>query len=737
MSTTSFVAFALVGLSPLFQGAAGAQESDHDDEIVVTAMKRDENLQRVPASLSALGAPELDSRQIQSIETLAHNVPNVAYTNVAAVVPNLSIRGVSPDGASPIMEGTVALHIDGVYQPRMNMLELAMADLQSAEVLRGPQGTLYGRNANAGVVNLNTKRPTDEFKGSFTLTGGSDERRGARGYLSGPISPELSFRISGLLDESDGFGHNLLLDSKINGQQNTGARLSLRWEPADRLAVDLIGSYSRTELTQPFYIANPFGLHAGSNYSRLLASGANGEFSLEPHEVYNNFDPAQRATQKTTTLIVDWDVAGNVSLKSLTSYQDFHYFSIQDHDGTPTEWIIAAPRADSATFSQEVNMSATLDRADLVAGVYYLDDDLDGGVVIEIPPGNPFGNPATRDLLTTALLSQRSRSAAVFADLTYSLSDRLRVLAGLRQTRDRRDTVQRIEAAINASFTDRGTPITGCTLDHRVPDIQFDSTTAKAGAQLDLSTQIMGYLTWQTGFKAGAYSSTICDNQFLPEKVSSWEAGVKGRYLDNALTLNLSTFHYRYTNMQLARTYNPTPTTVSQVIDNASSARLWGGELEAQARLGNSWRADLAIGYAHSRYGTLEARNGAAAGNPNVVLTGNRLPRAPEWTLNGALEYATDLGDLGDISIRAQYNYTSRIFFTPFNEAIARQDAYGLLDVSAAYEPENGNLVFRVFGRNLTDETYFNGLFTSAISNNGRGSYGPSRTFGVELTAKF
>lgn len=173
----------LIGLAALCGDGASAQEAAHDiDEIIVTATKRDEDVQRVPASISALRAEELEARQIQTVEALAHNMPNVAYTMVAAVVPNFSIRRVSPDGSSPIMEGTVALYIDGVYQPRVNMLELAMADLQSAEILRGPQGTLYGRNANAGVVNLNTKRPTEEFEASITGTLGSYKRYGVRGY---------------------------------------------------------------------------------------------------------------------------------------------------------------------------------------------------------------------------------------------------------------------------------------------------------------------------------------------------------------------------------------------------------------------------------------------------------------------------------------------------------------------------------------------------------------------------
>jgi iron complex outermembrane recepter protein len=729
---------ALVGLAALCGDAAGAQEAaDTVDEIIVTATKRDEHLHRVPASISVLLAEDLNARQIQTIEALSHNIPNVAYTMVAAVVPNFSIRGVSADGGSPIMEGTVALHIDGAYQPRVNMLELAMADLQSAEVLRGPQGTLYGRNANAGVINLNTKRPTEEFEASITVSAGSYDRYGARAHVSGPITPQLSVRASVMLDQSNGHGRNLLLNTDVSGYENTGGRLSLRWKPSDELTVDLIGSYSRSVQDQPFYAGNPFGTQGGSNYSLLVASGADGRYSLAPYQVYNNFDPEQSAHQDTTTAIVDWELHPNFSLKSITSYQDYSYRSLQDHDATPTHWIIAAPRAHSTTLSQEMNASAILGDATVIAGAYYLDDDLDGGVVIEIPPGNPFGTSAAPRLLTSALISQRSVSAAIFADLTYSVSEHFRILAGARQTQDQRETVQRIESARNASFSDPGIAIAGCTLNHPVPDIDFDSTTGKLGAQLDIAPQLMGYVTWQSGFKAGAFSSTICDNQFLPEEVSSWEVGVKGRHFQNRLTLNLVAFYYDYTNMQLARTFNPTPTTISQKIDNAASATLWGGEIEALANFNDAWRADLAVGYVHSEYGPLEARNGAVPGNPNVVLTGKQLPRSPEWTMSSALEYATNLEGLGDLTVRAQYNYTSRIYFTPFNEPIARQGSYGLLDVTASFEPLSSNLLFRVFGRNLTDEAYFNGLFTSAISNNGRGSYGWPRTFGIELTAGF
>ena len=190
----------LICLAASLGGRSHAQEADPVlDEIIVTATKRDESLQRVSASISALGAEDIEARQIQTIESLAHSMPNVAYTLVAAVVPNFSIRGVSPDGGSPIMEGTVALHIDGVYQPRMNMLELALADLQSAEILRGPQGTLYGRNASAGVINLNTKRP------------GREIRRidfGVRGQLRSPRRSSICFRTD-LADAVDATFRNV------------------------------------------------------------------------------------------------------------------------------------------------------------------------------------------------------------------------------------------------------------------------------------------------------------------------------------------------------------------------------------------------------------------------------------------------------------------------------------------------------------------------------------------------
>lgn len=728
----------LAGVLTISEAGVQAQElADPEPEIIVTATKRQEPLSRVPASISALGAAELESRDIHSIEALSHNMPNVAYMTAGGIVPNFSIRGVSADGASPVMEGTAALHVDGVYLPRANMLELAMADLQSAEILRGPQGTLYGRNANAGVISLTTKRPTPEFAASLAVSTGSFKRYAIRGWISGPLTPSLSYRLFAMFDRSDGYGRNLLLDTKVDGHERVGGRASFRWEPAAELTVDLIGSYARNLASQPFYIGNAFGRQPGSNYNRLVDSGADGRFSLRPYEVYNNFDPKQSARHYAATAIVDWRLRPNVSLKSITGYQAYRYRSIQDHDGTPTEWIVALGSARSTTFSQELNLTATAGPLNFVGGLYYLDDDLDGGFINEIPPGNPFGNAAAPNLLLNVRLSQRSTSLAAYADVTYAISARVRLLAGLRRTRDRRETVQRIEAAINASFSNPGTPITGCSLDHPVPDIGFSSTMGKLGVQFDILPTATAYASFQNGFKAGGYSSTICDNQFLPEKLSSLEAGFKGRFFDDALKVNIAAFHYEYKNMQLLRTFNPTPSTISAIVDNASSARLWGGELEAAATLGRAWQTDLAIGFVHSEYGPLEARNGAAPDNPNVVLTGKRLPRAPKWTIIGGLEYRTDIAGFGALKLRAQYSYVSKIYYSPFSEPIARQRGYGLLDLSAMLEPKGSNLVIRIFGRNLTGEAYFTGLFTSAISNNGRGPYGEPRSFGIEVAAGF
>lgn len=705
-------------------------------EIIVTATKRSQSLQDVPASISAFTGDVLASRHIDTFERLGFTTPNLSYAKNAGLVPNFSIRGVSADGVSPAMESTVALHVDGVYQPRVVFLDLALTDLQSVEILRGPQGTLYGRNANAGVINLVSRKPTDRFEASATASIGNYQSYGIRGYVSGPLADGVSARVSGLYDYRGGFGRNLLNGHRIDGHENWGIKAALRLQPTSRLTIDLSASRSVSDASTPLYMANPPREGEGLNYTRLLDLGFDGRYTLRPYKVYNNFDPEMHTRQTALTGIIDWAPNDDLTIKSITGYQKYHLDVYQDQDAMPTQWSNARPYTDSHTFSQEFNLAARIaGRADLVAGVYYLDDHMNGGTIVALPPGSPFGSDATAGLLLVNGIRQTSISKAGFVDLTLRVIDGFRLIGGIRRTSDKRRSVQVNETSRGADFDTPGTVIGGCGRNHAVPDLTFNSTTGKAGAQYDLTRDVMGYVSWQNGFKAGGFSASVCDNQFLPEKLRSWEIGIKGRYFANHLTLNLSAFDYRYTNMQLSRTFNPSPTVIVTIIDNAASARVRGGEVEAMWRTDVGLSGDLALGLVYGKYGALVARNGAVPGNPEIDLGGFRLPRAPVVTANGGLQYEMNIRP-GTLTLRGEAAYTGNVYFTPFNETIAQQRGYVLVNALATLTPKDLPLTLQVFVRNLTNKAYFTGLYTSGLMMNGRGNYGEPRTFGAALSVK-
>lgn len=714
---------ALGALIVQFQQPALAQTKI--EQMIVTAQKRSQEIQTVPASISAFSGDMLEERQIKTVEDLTYSTPNLSWQMAGAVV-QLSIRGISPDGSSPYMDPAVALHVDGIYQPRSaGVLGLVMSDLESVEILRGPQGTLYGRNANAGIVNMNTKRPTDTFEGSATIFGGSYARYGARGYVSGPITDKISARVSALVDRNHGYGRNLHTGKRLFGEWTHGARLAITAKPIEDITLNISATHSRTHNTQPFSNTSP---PAGPNYASLVAAGADTRYTLEPYKTYNTSEPNYNYRYNLLVATIEWDITPDVSLKSITGQQYFRADSVNDSDGMPVEYIPNKGFTRSHTFSQEINLSARLfDRVDAVAGLYYLRDDFRFGYDAYVQ-GNLTYNPANPRQIHNEFNQQLSSSRAAFVDLTVNVTDNLRLLAGGRRTLDERRTVMTALSYFPA--TGVTTPLT--CINRRLPDLNYSSTTGKIGVQYDITPDIMGYVVWQNGFKTGGMNPSVCGNSYLPERVYSWEAGVKSSLFDNSLILNITGFTYRYNNMQLSRTLGG----FTQV-DNAATAKLKGLEISAQALLTENLRADLGIGILDSKYGPLFAQNGAVPGSPLVNLTGFQLPRAPKTTLNFGLEYTMRIGDFGELTSRGEVNYVSKNYFTAFNEAIAKQDAFATVNAIFTLVPDDCPYSFRAFVKNLTDEAYYSGIATSGILAYGRGTWSPPRTFGIEATAKF
>lgn len=683
-----------------------------ENEIVVTALRRDQRLQDAPVAVTAVNSEALDRLGSSKMEDIALLVPGMTFT-VANGSVLTAIRGIAPDATTPVVDPSLAQHVDGVYQPRTYNMALQLADVDSVEVLRGPQGTLYGRNATAGVINYTLKGPTEELEASVTTAVGNYDRFMVKGSISGPISEGIGFRISGLMDKRSGFGWNPTLGVDVDDENIKGIRGVIRLEPTEGLRIDLSGSHVTNDFRNQFYAFTTLG---GANCVGAIAALC----AIPPRERVSLADvmPQTKTKQSTATAVMSYDVADGITLKSITGFIKSHYDSKYDSEGSAAPLTVGYLDLHSKQFTQEI--SANLEPAewvDAVLGAFYLDETFDTLGPLDFPNGlRPITTAPIRQSLA---LNQTTKSKAVFADATFNVTDRFRLLSGIRYTRDRRvgRQLNSFGGAVNCTAT---------------PEVEYSSTTGKVGVQFEWSRDVMTYATYQTGFKAGGFNYSACNDTFEPEKVKSYEAGLKSTLLGGDLTFNLTAFRYDYSDLQVTVLVPP----AAVLVENAAKVRGKGLEVETVARPLDNLRFDVTVSLLDAKYRDFETTNQLTG--QLVNLDGTRITRAPKCTFNIGAEYSFTPVDGYSLTARGEVYQSDKIFYTPFHETISSQlEDFTIVNAYLTLRPDDERFKVMAFARNLTNETYRTGGFNSTTFRSGRGSYNAPRTYGLEVSYNF
>jgi len=724
-----FVAASMAALSALAAAPASAADADVApalDEVVVTAQKRAENIQDVPGSITALSGETLADQQIKDITDLQTRIPSMAVGQLYGA--NLiTLRGISTGLTSGSEDPSVAVHVNGVYQPRSRSLDVALMDLERVEVLSGPQGTLYGRNATGGVVNYITKGPTEGFEGQVTGLAANYDRFGARGSVSGPITDKIGFRLSGMYDDqSKGFTRNLLANApnrRLEDRRVMGAHLALGIQAADTLKFDVDAMYVDTNSSTFFA---PFGPPAAPFLASLLTPQ-----TYRPHEVYSEVPARLDSKYGQVSLTATWDLADNVQLKSISAHQTYSDQMDIDLDGSPYPGVTVMQADKSHTFTQEFNLTVRSfdERLTSIFGAFYFEDTFKVDSVV------PFGVIAPGSILTFYFPTrQEAKSYALFTDQTFSVTDDLRLLAGLRYSKDEKRAVQ------TGSIVGVG-PL--CP----VSDVKrtWDSWTPRFGAQYDVADNVMVYAQWQKGFKAGGFTANSCGDDYEPEGIKGPEVGIKSELFDRRLRLNAAAYRYSYRNLQVQQNIGGN----TFQVNNAASAVLKGIEVTAQALLTDRLRLDASGMIQSAKYKEFVNCNqtlvlgACTADDPRPVsaraedLAGNWLSRAAPYTLNLALEYRFSLPGDGELLLRGESYWSGKVRYDEFNSPALTQSAYNIQNIYATYTPADERFQLRAFVKNLLNEDYkVSGFFTSS-SLSFTGNWAPPRTFGVEATVNF
>ncbi|WP_293363091.1 TonB-dependent receptor [Phenylobacterium sp.] len=715
MCASALTAPALLASPALAQtGGEGAEVA----ELVVTALKRESNLQDVPAAISAVGGPELEARGISQPSDLQFVVPSMQAGRLLGQTA-ITIRGVGLNQGAP----GVAIHADGVYQPRPSMGDLTQIDVERVEVLRGPQGTLYGRNANGGVVNFISRAPGDTFEGYILGSYATYEDSRIQGVINVPVNDRIRVRlVADRWQRSEGFVKNVIPGGQdVDKGKSASARLRVQVDVTEDLTWD-VAAYGLTASgpTSYFTLYNtPTPLSVSRNPYL-----ANAIVPLKPRRNSANDLIAANREFGGASSTLTWEL-GEAQLKAISGYSRIADREDRDDDSINVSAFPAHRRERARTFTQELNLSGSLGPVEAVVGAFYMRDHkyevLDYDFFLGI-----FPLPPNSDLFFETY-KNLSKAYAVFGDVTFNLSDKARIIGGLRYSKDKQSVAQRNYL----QFGNLAPRTITCPL--QTNDVTFNSTTPRIGAQYDVSEDSNLFATYSKGFKVGGFNFSACNQQFRPEKVTSYEAGWKNRLLDGALTLNVAAFYYDYTDLQLNQTVG-----LTSLITNAAAARVKGVEVEGAWRPDRHWTVNANVSLLRAKFTDFRNVDSLAPARGAQDVAGNYLSNAPKTSINVGVAYRSDpILAGGPITARADLSYRSKIYFREFNDPLDAQDAYAILNAALIWDSPDGTYRVRAFATNLTGEDYIVRMGSSDNFGSRFVSWGAPRQIGLELRANF
>lgn len=706
---------------------ADAANAAADNDIVVTAQRRSERLQDIPMAVTALGGDALQRAPVSNLADIQTAVPNVniSLRNGSGVV---AIRGIGYDIVTSGADGSVAIHSDGVYASRPAAALSSLFDVERIEVARGPQGTLYGRNATGGAINIISRRPTEEAEGYLDLSYGNYNALAVEGALSGPIvSDKLLARISAKVEERDGWGKNLYNGRDVDDLKSRAVRGMLELRPSDTVSFLLIGDYFRRDDSANAYhfigcVTPVCNANAAVNRGFTVPSN--------PRDVNQDIQAGFRPEQYGLSFTAKVELPF-ADLTAISGYRDGRSYFIGDFDATAQLGSFITREENYRTFSQELQLGRSSGQIDWIVGAFYFNERNYARANGAFPP---FQAPVLGALFQGGTL--RTDAYAAFGELSYHVTPKLTLTVGGRYSEEKkrlRDEFTFTNGPRNIVARQASpTAAIPCVVCRGLPDrADFNAFTPKFGAQYKFSPRQMVYANVQKGFKSGGFAIGAVTPAFNPETIWSYEAGIKAEWFDRALSTNLSAYHYDYKNLQVGQIVG-----VGTVITNAGAARIDGVELESRLKLGRL-SFDGFGAYNHARFTSYVAANPAVNVAVPLDLSGNLLSNAPKWTGKLGAEYATPVGG-GTIVARGEVFASSRVYFSPFNNETNSQRPYALLNANLRYEG-TGGWYGSLFMTNIADRLVRSG---SIVSSAAAGAfvavqYLPPRTFGFKVGRNF
>lgn len=689
------------------------------EEVVVTATRREERLQEVPISVSAVTSEALAASGVTDVRQVMFTVPGfTGGRNFGVLQP--SIRGVGSTGNSPGDESNVAIYVDGVYQPHANGNIVDFVAIDRVEVLRGPQGTLFGRNATGGLVNIITPEPKftaqtrviaqySQFEGASNI--------GVRGYITGPITDSIAADLGILYSDSQPYLDDLVRGGELGDARSLNARGKILFRPSERAEAILTMGFADQRGGNGNIVAPLGGNTVGNRIPGNILPD-------NPYEVALSLRPRLEVKQSTFALRTKFDL-GPVGLETTSGYLRDKVLQLSDTDASPVVISQNLTQIYTSTWSHEIRLlSQESERLKWIAGAYYY--YMRGRARSDGVTGLPPDYSQAR--LTLVQPHVRVTSLAAFGEGTYEVSDQLKLTLGARYTTENRHFTQRFNG------TQPFSP-------QRVDDSSF---TYRATAQYFFAPRSHVYATYSTGFKSGVFNSySVVRNYVDPETVDSIEIGLKSDPLP-WLRANIAVFDYAYDDLQVVAREVTAAGPVTYVLLNAAKAKVRGADFEVQAVVSENLRLSATGSFIDPTYDSFPNAQvfqpiaGPGGGPPignltaTADVTGNDLIRAPRHTLSLAADWSHEFygGTLG-VNVSA---FRSAKTYYDFGNRL-RQPAYTRLNAQVSWATEDERLRVRVFGTNLTDEVIIQQATATPVTD--QVTYERPREVGVALEVRF
>ena len=714
------------------------------EEIIVTAQRRAESVQDVPIAINAFTDEQLKAVGIDSTLDIQLKVPGLHLEPLAG--QGLAyLRGVGTDTLTPGLEPTTAVHIDGVYLPRLSSIISDFYDAERVEVIKGPQGTLFGRNATGGVMHFVSRKPEDESGGYLDVSGGNHATVRVEGALNVPISERAAFRVAGLFHDNNGYADNGYTGKDEDTTDVKAFRTQLIFRPADAVSIRVFGDYLDDQSSRgtashvsPPLTDNPYVAFSG------------GTVLPDIRDTYRDVTANNETEAWGIGAEITWDL-GSVEIKSLTSYREDENRYQVDFDLTEINaGGFNDPITDSEFFQQELQVSSTGDGPlSWVVGAFLFDDETLHDYPFPFSFGQFVVGPTIGGTYDTVFIHGYSNidtfAWALFGQASYRLNDHLRAHVGIRYSDEEKEidfesySFVPISPALTGPeyIANRLTPSGPPTVTHQ-DETDSDSVTPKFGIDFFVNEDVMFYFGATRGFKSGGYNTVLfgpLPEAVKPETIWSFEGGLKSTLADGRLRLNASAFYYDYKdihqNVDLADNAQGYAN-----VRNAGDAEVFGIEADMVLALTDRFVIDGMFSYLDTELKDLIAPDLNVPGNPSTDQRGNPLPRSPEFIFGFGAAY-TMPAPAGEVTLRGDYYYMDdERYWSVFKDPLNSGDSYTRINARLQFDHSSGKWSIAAYARNLLDEDAESNGFRSTTFGNLR-TYQPPRTWGANVRYNF